>query len=114
MAMTTAARLSELARNQPTRVDLEGVPVCLVRIDDRVHAVHDTCSHQEYSLSEGLVFDGAIECALHGSMFGLEDGAPDSLPATKPIPTFAVEIDGDDVRVDVDNQTNDAPWPDHF
>lgn len=112
--MTTVAQLSDLPTNQPTRVDLDGVPVCLVKTGGRVFAVHDTCSHQEYSLSEGMVFDGAIECALHGSMFGLEDGAPDSLPATKPIPTFAVEIDGDDVRVDVDQQTNDAPWPDHF
>lgn len=114
MAMTPVAELSALAVNQPKRVDVDGVPVCLVRLGNTVQAIHDTCSHQEYSLTEGIVFDGAIECALHGSMFRLTDGTPDSLPATKPIPTFAVEIDGDDVRVDVEHQTNDAPWPDHF
>ena len=69
--------------------------------------------HQEASLSEGEVWDGEIECLLHGSMFSLDTGAPSCLPATKPVPTYDVTVDGDDVLVDATTPANGAPVPDH-
>lgn len=113
MATFEVAKLSELAEATPVRVQADGVPVCLVRLGDTVKAVHDTCSHQQWSLADGMVWGNAIECSLHGSTFDLDTGAPSSLPAIRPVPTFPVEIDGDTVRVDVANPTNDAPFPDH-
>jgi len=113
MAAEKVAQVSELPDGSPVRVEVAGVPVCLVRIGEDVKAVHDTCSHQQWSLSDGLVWGNGIECSLHGSTFDLDSGAPSSLPATTPIPTFPVTIDGDHVLVDVDAPTNDAPFPDH-
>ncbi|MDX1658107.1 MAG: non-heme iron oxygenase ferredoxin subunit [Nitriliruptorales bacterium] len=113
MALEKAAELSALTDNTPFKTEVEGVPVTLVKIGEQVYAVHDTCSHQDYSLSEGIVWDTQIECALHGSMFDLTDGTPESLPATRPVPVFPVEIDGDQVLVDVQNPSNDAPFPNH-
>ncbi|HEX9765150.1 MAG TPA: non-heme iron oxygenase ferredoxin subunit [Nitriliruptorales bacterium] len=113
MAFTKVASLSELPEDQPARVDIGATPLCLVRLGDEVKAIHDTCSHQEFSLSEGLVFMDEIECSLHGSMFSLEDGSPSSLPATTAVPVFATKLDGDAVLVDLDQQLNDAPWPEH-
>jgi 3-phenylpropionate/trans-cinnamate dioxygenase ferredoxin component len=108
------AKLSELGEATPVRVDVDGVPVCLVRLGDTVKAVHDTCSHQQWSLSDdGMVWGNGVECSLHGSTFDLDDGRPSSLPATTPIPTFAVRLDGDAVTVDVADATNDAPFPEH-
>ena len=108
------ARLSDLEDVTPYRVDVDGVPVCLVKLGDDVRAVHDTCSHQQWSLSEGgLVFGNGVECSLHGSTFDLDTGKPSSLPAMTPIPTFAVSVDGDDIHVDVSTATNDAPFPEH-
>ena len=111
---TKVAALSELAANQPLRVEVDGEPVTVVRVGDDVYAVHDTCSHAQASLSEGEVFDHEIECVLHGSMFSLDSGAPSCLPATKPVPTYAVSIAGDEVLVDATEPTNGAPVPDHF
>ena len=108
-----AAKLSELQEATPMRVDIDGVPICLVRLGDAVKAVHDTCSHQQWSLAEGMVWGNGIECSLHGSTFDLDSGQPSSLPALRAVPTFAVTIDGDDVHVDVTSPTNDAPFPNH-
>ena len=108
------ARLDELTDGQPHRVEVDGQPVVLVRLGEDVRALHDTCSHAEYSLAEGEVFDGEIECALHGSMFSLETGRPSCLPAMKPVPTYAVTVDGGDVVVDATDPTNDAPVPQHW
>jgi 3-phenylpropionate/trans-cinnamate dioxygenase ferredoxin subunit len=113
VSATRVAALSDLADLAPTRVDVDGVPVCLVRLGDEVRAVHDVCSHQEWSLSDGgTIYDRGVECSLHGSTFSLDDGQPSSLPAMKPVPTYAVEVDGDDVRVDVSETLNGAPTPD--
>lgn len=106
--------LDELPVGTALQVTAGGEPVCLVRVaDEIVRAVHDTCSHQRFSLSEGWVEGGTIECALHGSAFDLETGKPTSLPATQPVPTYAVEVDSGAVYVDTDRQLNDAPVPRH-
>jgi 3-phenylpropionate/trans-cinnamate dioxygenase ferredoxin component len=107
------AKLSELEDATPVQVEIDGTPVCLVRFGDTVKAIHDVCSHQQWSLADGMVWDNGVECSLHGSTFDLDTGAPSSLPAMKPVPTFAVQIDGDIVHVDVQVATNDAPFPDH-
>ena len=114
MTGVRVASLNQLPDLTPTRVDVDGVPVCLVRLGDDVRAVHDVCTHQEWSLSDGgMVYDREVECSLHGSSFSLDDGRPSSLPATKPVPTYAVDIDGDDVHVDVAIAHNGAAAPDH-
>ena len=60
--MSTASfPLDELASGSSRKVDVGGVAVCVVRIDDDVYAIGDTCSHAEVSLSEGEVW--ADECA---------------------------------------------------
>jgi 3-phenylpropionate/trans-cinnamate dioxygenase ferredoxin component len=108
------ARLSSLEEGQPTRVEVDGVPVCLVRLGDAVKAIHDTCSHQQWSLSDGgTVWGNGVECSLHGSTFDLDDGRPASLPAMTPVPTFAVTLDGDDITVDTSTASNGAPFPAH-
>ncbi len=49
--------------------------------------------------------------ALHGSMFDLDTGQPDSLPALEPIPVYTAVIDEGDIYVDVAAQKNDAAKP---
>ena len=108
-----ALRLDELAETVPTRVEVAGVPVCLVRTGDRVRALHDMCSHQRWSLADGVVYGDGVECSLHGSTFHLDTGAPSSLPATTAVPTFATRVVDGDVEVDVSSATNGASAPDH-
>ena len=94
--------LADLAPGAATRFEVGGRKLCVVRFeDDSVYAIGDTCSHAEVSLSEGEVdpLTRHIECWKHGSSFSLETGEPDTLPATKPVPTYEVVVDGPDVKV---------------
>jgi 3-phenylpropionate/trans-cinnamate dioxygenase ferredoxin subunit len=111
---TVVASLDALTDGQPMKVEVDGQSVVLVRNGDTVAALHDTCSHAQWSLSEGIVHNGEIECALHGAMFSLETGKPSCLPAMKPVPTYAVTVDGNDVAVDATTPLNGAKVPDHF
>ena len=96
-------RLDELENGKAVHVDIEGVPVAVVRVDDEVFAVHDLCSHADVRLSEGLVWceTKQIECIRHGSAFSLETGHPDTLPATQPVATYPVSINDGVVTVNV-------------
>ena len=78
--------------------------VAVFRVGDEVFAVGDRCSHAEASLSEGEVFDGAVECPRHGSEFDLRTGEPTSLPATKPIPVYAVSLEDGTVYLNVEDE----------
>ncbi|MFB6890117.1 non-heme iron oxygenase ferredoxin subunit [Kitasatospora sp. NPDC056327] len=105
MSFLRACALSELAEDVPKRVDLNGVPVAVVRTDEGVFAINDICSHANVSLSEGEVEDCMIECWLHGSSFDLRSGKPSGLPATRPVPVYPVKIEGDDVLVSVNQES---------
>ncbi|WP_396657998.1 non-heme iron oxygenase ferredoxin subunit [Microbacterium sp.] len=101
MSLQRICALSELVQDEARRFDVEGVPIAVV-LDSNgdVHAIGDTCTHGDISLSEGFVDDDALECWAHGSRFSLRTGQPLNLPAYEPVPVYVVQIDGDDVLVD--------------
>jgi 3-phenylpropionate/trans-cinnamate dioxygenase ferredoxin subunit len=88
------------------QAEIAGTAVAIVRDSaGDIHAIDDTCSHANVSLSEGDVEDGEIECWLHGSRFDLRTGKPTGLPATSPISVYPVKIDGGDVFVSVTKES---------
>jgi 3-phenylpropionate/trans-cinnamate dioxygenase ferredoxin subunit len=83
------------------KVEIAGRAVAIIRIDDDLYAIGDTCTHQDISLSEGDVSceDRTVECWKHGSAFSLVTGEPESLPATKPVPVYDVRVVDGEVEV---------------
>ena len=100
--MTVVARLSEIEPGTARRVEVAGVAVALVRIDDEVFAIADTCSHANVSLSDGVVWcdERQLECPRHGSAFSLVDGRPNTLPATQPVKVFVARVEDGNVVVE--------------
>jgi 3-phenylpropionate/trans-cinnamate dioxygenase ferredoxin subunit len=102
------AERDDLEPGETLRLELDGadgslVEVALVRAEDgEYYAIGDVCTHGQVSLSEGEVDGTSIECWLHGSTFDLKTGQPESLPAIRPVPTYPVSYDGDQVLIDID------------
>ncbi len=96
--------VNDVADGEARRFELGKVAIAVVRLGDDWYAIGDRCSHQNVSLSEGEVLADSLEleCWKHGSCFSLVDGQPHALPATKPVPTYSLTIEGDDVFVEVD------------
>lgn len=92
-------KLSDLAENKAVKVELDGRDICVVRQGSEVFAIADLCSHAEASLSEGDVTTGRIECWLHGAEFDLRSGEAVTPPASAPIETYSVSIEGNTVRI---------------
>jgi len=80
-------------------VEIEGEPVAIIRAEGELYALRDVCSHAEVPLSEGEIYDHTVECWLHGSCFDVRTGEPTGPPATEPVATYPVKIEGDDVYV---------------
>jgi 3-phenylpropionate/trans-cinnamate dioxygenase ferredoxin subunit len=87
-------QLEELSSGEARRFVVGGRPVAVVRIEDEVYAIEDTCSHEETSLAEGEVWveERELECPKHGSTFDLRTGEPRTLPATEPVAVFPVSV----------------------
>lgn len=83
----------------PLRVDVDGVPVVLVRSIGSIRAVSATCTHAGGPLEEGTIEDGCIVCPWHGSEFSLDDGSVARGPASVAQPVWDVQVE--DGRVSV-------------
>ena len=86
------AAVEELPTGRGVRVEVSGHRIAMFRIDDSVYAIGDRCSHAEASLAEGELFDREIECPRHGATFDITSGNAETLPATKPVASYEVEI----------------------
>lgn len=98
----TVARLDELPSGQMLQVELEGEKILLAHVGDRVFALHDECTHEEFPLSSGELVGGQVTCTLHGARFDLETGAPRALPAVRPVKTYEARVEGEEVQVRID------------
>ncbi|MGI9032671.1 MAG: non-heme iron oxygenase ferredoxin subunit [Acidimicrobiales bacterium] len=101
---TTRQRLcatDDLAPGSARRFDIGEHRIALVRIGADFYAIGDRCSHADFSLSEGEVWADTceIECWKHGSTFSLKTGEPKSLPATRPVPVYDLEVESDQIFV---------------
>jgi len=100
-----ACALTDVAEGEAIGVEVGDEPVAIVRTCGEVFAIRDVCSHAEVPLSEGEIDGRTIECWLHGSRFDLRTGKPTGLPATEPVSVYPVKIEGDDVLVDINQES---------
>ncbi|MBA3744389.1 non-heme iron oxygenase ferredoxin subunit [Sporichthya sp.] len=96
------AALDDLLPGSLRRVEVAGVPVCLVRVEGGdVYAIGDECSHEDIELSDGDLEGCEVMCPAHGSCFDVRTGIPDGLPATAPVPTYPVRVDAGEVFIEI-------------
>ena len=101
MATFALCKRDEMNSGEARRFDVGGHRIALVRMGDDFYAIGDRCSHDNISLSEGEVYEREreIECWKHGSVFSVETGEALNLPATQPVATYEVVVEGDEVSV---------------
>ncbi len=102
--------LDEIESGTARKVVIGDREIALVRIEDEVYAIGDTCTHDDVSLSEGFVEaeDFQIECWRHGTMFNLKTGEPETLPAVRPVLVYDVAVVDGQVILTID-ESIDAP-----
>lgn len=84
--------LNKLTTGKLTRVEHEGRKILLCRVEDTIYAVDDLCTHEDISLSLGVLCEHRLRCPLHGSEFDVRNGKVLSEPADVDLGVYPVEV----------------------
>ena len=84
----------ELPQGTMKRVDVRGRRILLVNVAGRLCAVDDSCTHEDASLSTGVLRGELVKCPLHGSRFNVCTGKVLEEPAEEDLRTYAVRLEG--------------------
>ena len=96
--------IAELGPGEMRLVRWEDLEIGVFNCSGTVYAIEDRCSHDNGTLVEGELDQDncTIECPRHGSRFDLKTGRPMTLPAYVPVDTFAVIIEDEKIKLEVD------------
>lgn len=101
MAWHVAAKAGDMGEGEVIGVVVEGKDIALYRLEGKLYATSNICTHEFATLSDGYIEDGCIECPLHQARFEIATGEVRAAPAVEPIKTFPVRSEGDQILVDL-------------
>ena len=100
MAKVRVASVDEVPVETLKAVRVDETEICLAHaVDGGFYAINDVCTHENFLLSAGELFDLQVECPQHGSRFNLKTGAVTGLPAVIPTKVYPVTVDGNDIYI---------------
>ena len=95
------ADLSECPPGNLLEVEVGRERIVLANVDGDVYALQNRCSHQDLPLSDGELEGDRLECLYHGARFDVCTGKAVGLPAIKPVPSYDVQIRGQEIFVQI-------------
>ena len=94
-----ACEVSDVPPGSMRPVDVGGKRLMIVNVDGELHAVDRICTHEEADLSTGFLLGSVVTCPLHLSRFDVVTGEVQNLPATVPLKTYGLRVEGTSVYV---------------
>jgi 3-phenylpropionate/trans-cinnamate dioxygenase ferredoxin component len=95
----TVAKVGEIPEGGVKITRLDDREIAVFHVEGRYYAMEDVCTHDGGPLAEGVLEDHVIECPRHGARFDIRTGAVLAMPATAPVPVYAVRVEGDEIQV---------------
>ncbi len=91
--------LSDIPPGTMRPIDLHDVHIMIVNAEGSLYAVSRICTHETADLTTGFLIGSEVTCPLHLSRFDLKTGAVQNPPATIPLTTYKLKIEGTAVYV---------------
>jgi nitrite reductase/ring-hydroxylating ferredoxin subunit len=82
-------------------IEVKEESIVLANVDGDLYALQNRCSHQDFPLSDGELEGDQVECMYHGAKFDVCTGRATALPAIKPVETYAVEVRGKEIYIQI-------------
>ena len=96
-----AIRDSDLPAGAQHAIEISGKSILLCKLNGQIYAISNICSHANEKLECGRMANGWIACPVHGARFELATGKVKNPPATRPIATYNVRVEGGWIEVEV-------------
>ncbi|MBI4603054.1 MAG: non-heme iron oxygenase ferredoxin subunit [Planctomycetes bacterium] len=100
--MLAIARSSDIPEGQARVFPAEDLRIAVCRVQGRLYAVEDRCTHDDGALGAGSLDGHSIECPRHGARFDVRDGRVLRMPAAFPVRVFTVAEKDGQVLVEVE------------
>ncbi|HVU14743.1 MAG TPA: Rieske 2Fe-2S domain-containing protein, partial [Phototrophicaceae bacterium] len=100
---------SFLHNGEMTRLELEGKPVVVTRVEDRYYAFGGNCPHYGAPLDKGVLRDHTLMCPWHHACFDVRTAARLEPPALNDLARFPVRLADGDVFVILPNDNVREP-----
>ena len=94
---------NELRDDGVTPFEVEGQAIAVCKIGDGYYAFPDTCTHEEWPLSESYLADGQIVCSLHGAAFDPRTGACTRGPASDALIPYSVRQQDETLFIEMED-----------
>ena len=103
MSELDAGPLEAIPPGEMKLLEAEPYPVGVYNCGGELYAIEDRCSHDDGPLCAGTWDPESCVafCPRHGASFDLRSGRALTLPAYLPVRTFAVRVEGGDVKVSI-------------
>src|SRR4030043_98869 len=112
--LVQVAKKDELENGAMEAVNAAGREILLARIGDNYYAAENRCPHLGGNLAQGKLEGTVVTCPLHGSQFDLTNGKVirwtnftgfaaklgNLLKSPKPLTTYKVKTEGDNILVE--------------
>jgi nitrite reductase/ring-hydroxylating ferredoxin subunit len=95
----TVGKADDVPEGEMRQFQVGGDDVAVANVAGDLHAFSDVCTHMQCSLAEGDLEGTTVTCMCHGSQFNVITGDVLNGPATEPVDTFEVAVEGDDLKV---------------
>ncbi len=92
----------DLEKNSVLDFDHVDKKILLANLNGKIYATDRICTHADADLSSGILSNEGITCPLHLSTFNLQTGVPQNLPAERPLKTYNVKIEQNEIYVEVE------------
>jgi 3-phenylpropionate/trans-cinnamate dioxygenase ferredoxin subunit len=103
MVKQRIASKSDIVAGTVRVFEVNGRSLAVANLDgENFYAIDNLCTHDGGPLGEGRLANGTVECPRHGARFDLKTGAVRALPAVRPVRTYPVTVEGEDVSVEVE------------
>ena len=96
-----ACNLEQVKEGQLFGLTIDDTEILLANLKGKIRAMDLICTHANADLSTGFLSEEGVRCPLHLSVFNLENGEPQNLPAETPLKVYNVKIDDNEVYVEV-------------
>ena len=97
------AATGDIAPGKVSVYEVAGRQIAVCNVDGTFYAIDDVCTHDGGSLDQGELLGDEIECPRHGALFDVKTGRALTLPAVAPVRSYPVQVNGDHIMVEIDD-----------
>jgi len=96
-----ACSIDNLGQGEMFSFEHDEKKLLLTNMNGKIFATDRICTHAEADLANGILTENGLTCPLHLSVFNLEDGKPQNLPAENPLQTYRIKIEDNNILIEV-------------